>query len=262
MTNKANKKIFTILLDTNAVTALSLFIEACDIVGKKPNKINEKNELKQLLDEKNVKTEWLCFEEKGGINQGLKVFSHLKKKANKHEIRIYFPRMTEIEALHLIMERKFHEELTKRGIQYRLRTKKVMRLQVDFDCKEIYKNWDDFKNNLYKQDIRLLLPELEFRGLIDDAVSISNILIKYILLQPVDLFLYAIGIRIGADEIYTRDDEFKKIINNIAKGAKGDAPEWQEIADSLTEELINTFLAIKEEFIKEQKIKLPKGVPS
>lgn len=258
MTNKVNKQNFTILIDTNAVTSLSLYLEACELVGKKPDTINNKTDLISLLEGKEIKSEWLSFEKKGGIAQGLRDFKNLKVRGKRYQLKIYFPAIIEIEALHVLMERRFDQELTRRLVPYRLRSKKVIRRQVDFNYEEIYENWSKFKNNLSLEEMELHLPEREFDGLIDDALTISNILMKYISLETIDSLLYAIGVKIGADEIYTHDGELKEVINNIAKGEDRD---WQKIAKLFYKDLKDMFPSFKEEFDKNKRIKLPYGVP-
>jgi len=254
MSNKRNKEGFTILIDTNAVTAISLYLEICDLAGKDP--INELEEIKRSLETKNIKREWLRFD--NGIKNGFKAFTYLKEKVEQYELRVYLPLIEEIEALHLIMERKFDEILTRKGIPYRLRTKRVIRTHVDFDYNQIYENWLNFKEKLEYYGIELILPEKEYKGLWKDIFLITNLLMKYILLENIDMLIYAISLYIRVDEIYTFDREFRTVVNHISHGSTST---WRRIAEQLERDLINNFSFFKEEFDKESKIKFPKGVP-
>jgi len=238
MSREVNRESFTILIDTNAITAITLYLETCEIVKKDPDEINEIGEIKKLLKKQNIEEEWLAFTDRNGIKDGYKAFKYLKEKAERYEISIYLPVLAEIEALHLFTERKFDEILTRKGIPHRLRTKKVTRVCVDFDYNQIYKKWNSYKEKLEYQGIELVTPEKEGFGFWNDVLKISNLLMKYILMGNIDMLMYAIAIYLRADEIYTRDQEFKNIVRQLSKPPNS---KWREISRSFKDDLIRSF---------------------
>jgi len=253
MSTRGTKTSFTILLDTNAITAITLYLETCEIVGKKPDEINKRG-IKNLLKEKKIKQEWLAFTDKNGIEDGYKAFKHLMEKQKKYELYVYFSLIGELEALHLFVEREFDHVLTKRGIPFRLRIKKPRRLFVDFDYNQIYEKWDSYKEKLEYQGLRLITPEKEEKeGFWYEVFIISNLLMKYILMGTVDMLMYAIAIYLRVDEIYTRDQEFKNIVRQISRPSDST---WKKISQGLKKDLENQFSSFKE-----GGVNFPYGVP-
>jgi len=233
---------FVILIDTNAMAALSLYVQSCTTVEVALGTTIE--ELKsKFKDVKNTKDTQLYFERGGGIGDGYKVFNYLKSKIEKFDtVQIWFSLLSEIELLDVFLDRAFDHELTRKGIPYRIRRKKPFRVQIDFNYEEkIAKYWDDIKEKLGEQDIEFDNPEKQ-REAIQNIIETAEIVTRYVALEPVDLYLYASGLHLMADEIYTRDNEFKAIINKICN------KEWKTIYDHIQQDL-------------EEKIYFPKGVP-
>lgn len=260
MINKENKEIFTILIDTNAIISLSLYYKACELAGLEPNEVNKLEKIKRLLEAKGIKMEWLGFNrESNVIKNGFKTFKYLREKTEQYELGVYFPSIADIEALHLLMERKFDEVLTKKCVPYRLRTKKVFRTIVDFDYNKIFEEWKNFKETLEYQGIWLTLPEDLYmeKGFWKEIFLIFNLLMRYILLGNIDMLIYAISLYLRANEIYTYDTEFRTIVNQIYHPS---TQKWKKIAKHLEKDLINHFPSIKEEFDIYKEVKFPKGV--
>jgi DNA-binding cell septation regulator SpoVG len=85
-----------------------------------------------------------------------------------------------------------------------------------------------------------------------------------VVLEPVDLYIYALGIYLRADEIYTHDGEFREIIHNIHYVDR----EWKNIYEHIQQDLKEFIKPIQEEcktyydkYGKDKKIVLPDGVP-
>jgi len=251
MSNKRNKKSFTILIDTNSITAITLYLKTCEIIKKEPNKINKIEEIKKWVKNEKIKEEWLAFTDRNGIKDGYKAFKYLLEKQKKYELYVYFPLIGELEALHLFVEREFDHVLTKRGIPFRLRTKRPARLFVDFDYNQVYKQWESYKEKLEYQGIVLISPEKE--GFWNEVFKITNLLMKYILMGNIDMLMYAIAIYLQADEIYTRDQEFKNIVQQISRPSNS---LWRKISRDLKEDLKNQFPSFKE-----GGVNFPHGVP-
>ena len=74
-------------------------------------------------------------------------------------------------------------------------------------------------------------------------------------LEPVDLYLYASGIYLRADEIYTHDGEFRNIINDLRTNT-----DWKNIYNNIQQDLRTFIRSFEDEYQKEKKIYLPEGV--
>lgn len=253
---------FVILIDTNAMTPLSLYVESCTTVEAALGTTVE--ELKSKFGEiKNANDTQLYFEGRGGIKEGYKLFNYLKSKIEEFKtVQIWLSLLSEIELLDVFLDRTFDIELTRKGIPYRIRRKKPFRVQIDFDYEEeIAKYWEDIKEKLGEQGIEFENPEKESDA-IQDIIKIAKIVTRHVALEPVDLYLYASGIYLRADEIYTRDVEFRAIINDLRTNR-----DWRNIYNNIQQDLRTFIRSFQEEcktyyemYRKEKKIYLPKGV--
>jgi len=260
-----NKRPFVVLIDTNAMAALSLYVESCNTVGI-DRAIRVIDDLKNELNQEDIKSNYLNFEE---IVKGYKVYDYLQEKIKSFDgnIKIWFSLLSEIELLDVFLDRAFDQELTRKGIPYRIRQKKPFRTQIDFNYKEkIAKYWIDIKDNLGKKGIEFYNLE-EKDEAVQNITKIAKIITQYVALEPVDLYLYASSIYLRADEIYTYDTEFKTIINGIRTNI-----EWRNINNSIQQDLrklirqfqeeYNTYYENDKKHKKEKKIDLPKGISS
>ena len=248
-----NDRPFVILIDTNAMTALSLYVESCNTVGRDFG-ISIDNLKSEFENQKDIKSDYLNFEE---IKKGYKLYDYLREKIRSFDrgINVWFSLLSEIELLDVFLDRAFDHELTRKGIPYRIRRKKPFRVQIDFNYEEkIAKYWEDIKEKLGEQDIEFENPEKESDA-IQDIIKVAKIVTRYVALEPVDLYLYASGIHLRADEIYTHDNEFKAIINKIYN------KEWRNVYDNIQQYLRTFIRSFEDEYQKEKKIYLPKGVP-
>ena len=253
---------FVILIDTNAMTALSLYVQSCTTVKVALGTTVE--ELKTKFRKiKNTKDTQLYFEGRGGIKEGYKFFNYLESKIEEfNNVQIWFSLLSEIELLGVFLDRTFDIELTRKVIPYRIRRKKPFRTQIDFNYEEkVAGYWEDIKGKLAKYDIEFNNPEKESDA-IQDIIKIANIVTRYLALEPVDLYLYASGIYLRADEIYTRDEEFRAIINYLHNNI-----DWRNIYNDIQQDLRTFIQSFQEEcktyyeiYKKEKKIDLPKGV--
>jgi predicted nucleic acid-binding protein len=261
------KKPFVILIDTNAMVALSLYVESCDTVGRDlgisvDDDLND--DLKSELNQKDIKSDYLNFEE---IKKGYKLYDYLRKKIESFDgdINIWFSLLSEIELLDVFLGRAFDHELTRKGIPYRIRRKKPFRTQIDFDYEEkIAKYWRDIKEKLGKKGIEFDNPENPEKEseAVQDIIEIAKIVTRHVALEPVDLYLYASGIDLRVDEIYTYDEEFREIINKIHPDR-----EWRNIYENIQQDLKKVIRSFQEEcktyyemYGKDKKICLPEGV--
>jgi len=250
-----SEKPFVIFVDTNAMASLSLYVQSCTTVeaalGTAVDKLKSK-----FREIKNTKDTELYFERRGGIKDGYNLFKYLKSKIEGFDtVQIRFSLLSEIELLDIFLDRTFDIELTRKCIPYRIRRKKPFRTQIDFDYEEeIAKYWEDIKKKLGEQGIEFYAPE-DKSGEIKDIINIAKIVTRHVALEPIDLYLYASGIYLRADEIYTHDVEFREIINSICTNM-----EWRNIYNNIQQDLRKFGQSFEDESQKENKIALPKGV--
>jgi hypothetical protein len=252
-----SKKSFVILIDTNAMASLSLYVESCTTVEAMVGTAAE--ELKNKFERiKNTKDTQLYFEGIGNIKEGYNLFNYLKSKIKEFDtVWIWFSLLSEIELLDVFLDRAFDRELTRKGIPYRIRRKKPFRTQIDFDYeKEIAKYWEDIKEKLGEQDIEFDNPEKQNDATIQDIIKIAKIVTRHVALEPVDLYIYASGICLRADVIYTHDGEFREIIHKIHYVDR----EWRNIYEHIQQDLRKFIQSFEDEYQKENKIVLPDGV--
>jgi len=243
---------FVILIDTNAMAVLSLYVESCNTLGRDLG-ISVDDLKSEFENQKDIKSDYLNFKE---IKKGYKLYDYLREKIRSFDrgIKVWFSLLSEIELLDVFLDRAFDHELTRKGIPYRIRRKKPFRVQIDFNYEEkIAKYWEDIKEKLGEQDIEFDNPEKESDA-IQDIIKVAKIVTRYVALEPVDLYLYASGIHLRADEIYTHDNEFKAIINKIYN------KEWRNVYDNIQQDLRTFIRSFEGEYQKEKKIFLPKGV--
>jgi len=253
---KVSEISFVILIDTCAMSALSLYVDSCMALNKNLG-INIDTMKKEYERQRNTKEIHLNFD---AIGPGFSLYNYLQAglKTYDHHVKFLFSILSEIELLTIFLERTFHKILTDKGIPYRIRTKKLFKLQVDFDYEEeIMRYWNNIKIELYKNNIEFESHENE-PGNMTDTLEIVRIISRHIALHPVDMYLYALGIFERCDEIYTRDSEFKKVINNIYHKNEG----WRTSNKNIQEDLRKYAFSFEEQFDKEGEIKLPKGVPT
>lgn len=235
-------KPFVVLIDTNAMAALSLYVESCDAIRKDPG--IDMSGLKKEFEKLDVKNNCLELEE---IKKGYDLYNYLKTnlKTKADNAQIYFSLLSEIELLNVFLDRAFDEYLTKRGIPYRIRKKKPFRTQVNFDYEDKVSNyWNNIKEKLKENNIVLDYPEKaeENKDIIQDFFKVTKLVAKHVHLGSVDLYLYALGIYLRVNEIYTHDSEFEKIINSIRTSTG-----WRNVNERIQQDLREYISAFAEE---------------
>lgn len=244
------ENMYSILIDTNAMAKLSLYVEICECAKKEFG--TEIDKIKEILKSKGVKNSYLKIKE---IEKGYNLFKHLKQKNEEFNgnVNILFSSLSEMELFHLFLESAFDEELTKRHVPYLARRKKFLRLQVDFNYEDaVLRRWDTLKETTDAANIGFICPERENNDIILDIGKAGKIVSKYVVLDTVDLYLYVLGIYLMVDEIYTTDNEFRTIINNIRR-------DWKDIRQKIQNDLKANWPHFREEYKKTGTVRLPEG---
>ena len=242
---------------TNALSRLSLYVDVCRCVemrlGTKWDVLNRE------LCFKSISNEHFGKENTQQIKEGYKLFDHLiTKKAEYDNVKIWFSAFSRIELLNIFLERTFDRQLTRNGVPFRVRLKKPLRTQINFDYNtEVFEYWIMLKSELENSDIELMEPE-RLSGAVKDILRISDIITRYVALDVIDLYLYASSIFIRANELYCHDIEFRWIVRNIQKE---NGEKWKNISRNIQNDLKNSFSWIELEFEEKGLIALPEGNP-
>lgn len=242
-------EVYSILIDTNAMVKLCLYIEICECVEKEIG--TQLDEIIEVLKSREIRKDYLEHEE---LKKGYNLFRYLKEKHEEFDgnVNILFSSLSEMELFHLFLENAFDEELTKRHVPYLARRKKFLRWQVDFDYEEkVLKRWNTLKEKTDEVNIGFSCPERENNDLILDISAIGEIISRYVVLDTIDLYLYVLGIYLMVDEIYTTDSEFRDIINKVGR-------EWEDMRQRIINDL-KVWPHFSEEFEKEGRIRFPVG---
>lgn len=231
------------LLDTTAVTFLTLYIEACDTFHED---LWVDFDVFKSKYESRVPGQYINFSD---IKKGRDVLIHLDSKSREFNgnTEIWFSLLNEIELLNILTDRRFDEELRRKLVPFRIRNKKMLKLQIDFDYdNEIFGYWNSMKSRLEGLNIEIRTPEGFSRdgGALIDIVNIAKIIAKYINLTSVDLYLYATGLYLRSDEILTHDTEMGNIISYIRSDQ-----EWSDIKLGIQHDLIQNIPSFEEESI-------------
>ncbi|OQX78993.1 MAG: hypothetical protein B6D56_07995 [Candidatus Omnitrophica bacterium 4484_70.1] len=228
-----------ILLDTNAVARLTQYVEACAYICGVPDISNDKNlnkvvfveyeEIRKKMEQKGLQK--FMFRER--IKEGYKLYTKLIEKNRITETQIFFSLLSEIELLNVFLDAAMEQELTRRKMPYRIRRRKPFRTQFFLDYeKNVKLYWENLKEILGIYNIALYSVEEEVRD-IRKIIETAKVILRYLALEPFDLYIYSSAICVGADFIYTFDNEnFRKVINDFRN-----SPAWEITRDALIKEL-------------------------
>ncbi|MCK9564555.1 MAG: hypothetical protein M0Q43_00730 [Methanothrix sp.] len=243
------------LLDTTAVTFFTLYIEACDALGE--DLWIDFADFKSRYESR-IPKPYINFDD---IKKGRDVLIYLNSKMIEFDgnIEIWFSLLNEIELLNILTDRLFDDELRRKLVPSRIRNKKLLRLQIDFDYdQKIFRYWGNMKKRIEGLNIDIQTPEGSRDGALIDTIDIAKIVAKYVNLTSVDLYLYAMGLHLRCDEILTHDHEMRFIINSIRNDR-----DWSDIRLGIQNDLISNFPSFKEEYdLNRSVLNFPKWAPS
>lgn len=254
MKNKGNEILLkTIFLDSNALSRLSIYIEFCDTLKLNPSDASiDLGEGSSFWKKVGYPRRIFALEQ--AIKDGQKLFLYLKEKSEKG-VEVISSQVCKFELLHLLAERSVDSNLTKAGIPYRLRTKRVSRLFLSgiqgYDYGGIIQYLENFKGLLSNEGIECKILE-DHDGVFKDIYKIAGVISRHILLGTTDIYVYASAILAESDELITYDRELR----NVSKNLKESEDEfWKRIRGKLLKDLKETL----PRFMDSSKIVLPAG---
>ena len=200
----------SVLIDTCAMAALSIYCEFCD--ARKKTYGTSSSELFGDLPT-HLKNEY--FEEEA-IKHGYQCYKYLRDLKQNGDIVFYFSKLVKVELLDVFLDVSFDEMLVREGISFRLRRKKPLRWQVNFDYnKKVSNRYATIEKCLDGLGISISCPEADLRSSYRQAFEINDILSSHIFLDSVDSYLFSLSVFLMVDEIITFDHEFKNILNEF-----------------------------------------------
>jgi len=218
-----------VMLDTNVMNYVYLYIHICDQIGvdqEQENydlvKIKLKKRLKKSEQEKAILFNEL---EKGyHVYKALKLSSQLDPDINN--CSFYFSKLAELELNHICLESKYHMDMAECNIPYRIRNQNPFKIELppkylaDLYTTGVHEYVQNIKSILDSKGIEIIiLEEAEPSAMVDTINIISTIFNKYLHLQSNDLYLYCLSVYQKIDYIYSFDNEFKKLGNNLMSGS-------------------------------------------
>lgn len=219
---------FASVIDTCSMINLSLYLEACEGADLEfgassstvLSKLREKSGFSNGAFEKNY------------IKDGENLLNYLK---SHYEWEIYFSLFSRSEMYRTLSERVFDELLTKAGIPFRIRKNKASRTEIKFDYEQqIIKRFEKLRERLDEVDILLIVPEKNediFKNLYDYVDAVSST----VSLDVFDSYVYALSLRVSAQELYSNDQEFRTIVRNINSPP---TESWEGVSGKLREKII------------------------
>ncbi|NVM54620.1 MAG: hypothetical protein HWN66_13025 [Candidatus Helarchaeota archaeon] len=225
----------TVFLDSNALSRLSIYVEFCDILKLNPSDVGiDLTEGSSFWKKVGYPRRIFALEE--AIKQGQKLFLYLRKESEKG-VEVISSQVCKFELLHVLAERSVDSNLTKAGIPYRLRTKKVCRLFLSgiegYNYGKITQYLENFKGFLSNEGIEYKILE-GHDGVFKDIYKIAEVITKHILLGTTDIYVYASAILAESDELITYDRELRSVSKNLKES---EDEFWKRIREKLLKDL-------------------------
>jgi len=243
-----------ILIDTNAMNNLHLYLDICLKIGIEPDQ-DDFNKIKKIICDKLHVSEQEKVIQFTEVEKGYKLYNYLKKAnqldGNKR-CKFFFSRLSQVELNHILLEKKYHSDLADCQVPYRIRKDNIFKRNTDYVnyLKDIYttgviQHNKEINELITEKEIDYLIFEDYFRNSMEDTLLvITDVVNKYLHLQSNDLLLYCLAIFGKINYIYSHDNEFKNLCNSL--GTDGKCKEYREI---IKEELNSTGL---EQFLEDE----------
>lgn len=245
---------YSILLDSNAIGALSLYFELCKHLSIEFDDGNWQN-IKAQMEALRLNDD---FAEEHTIKRGYIIWTYLKQKQSKHhdKLHIYISLFADLEFRDILLNQAFDHYLsTKGGFPYRSLRKRPLRRQLEFNykdkvaipCKILYEN--------LRQNFICEQPEME-GGFIEKVCDYLMTLSQHVFFDIMDAYFYCVAVSLFVDEIISSDGEFCSIINKMRTDE-----EWHSLRDKFINDIASKDDAFKLGLEgKSFKDVLPKGI--
>lgn len=257
----------SILIDTNALSALYLYIDTCLKLDIDINTPHEDGIREGILNT-NVDTCLKGFIEFDQVIKGFSIYRYLWDLNDTYDYENEFlvSKFSFFELSRICLEVKYHESLSNCNIPYRIRRKDPFKVGDGIDflgtlyINGVQEYLDKVQSCLNDNDIDLIIPEERDFHVMDETIdAIAKIVSRYVHLQSHDLYLYALAIHQRVDEIYSHDNELIDLANKVRTGNKP----YNTIRNNLTNALVSCAITkFSEEYkhSEKQKLTFPKGV--
>lgn len=254
----------SILLDTNALSALYLYTDTCLKLNIDINILHEDEIRESILNS----SEDIYSRGSIAVDQivkGFSIYRYLRDLNEEYDYKNQFlvSKLSFFELSRICLEVKYHEYLSNCNIPFRIRERNPFKFGKCIDVlgklyvSGVHEHLDKTQMCLNENDIELKIPEEEAHVMDETIDTIAKIISHFIHLQSHDLYLYALAIQQRVDEIYSHDNELVDLANKINTGNDP----YTAIRDNLTDALRQIPKFSEEyELSNRKRLMFPKGV--
>lgn len=243
-----------VLLDSNVLAGLSLYLAACSQVGAAPG-TDTKTLVAAFLGSSPAATPPSLFVDKEAVDWGRSQFTQLSE-LSRSPLDLYASRVSHLEVRNLFTERAFDERMHACNVPFRMRSRRPFRCQISFDYSEkVDAPWTSFLSVMEQCGLKLQVAE-DYLGEEDESrafqimLDATQAIARCFNLEDVDLYLCAVSLVIPVDTFFCRDDEVSHVMNSLRTDLH-----WRPVADKVISEMA----AISETFREHLRSEEEKG---
>ncbi|WAI01820.1 hypothetical protein [Methanogenium organophilum] len=208
-----------VMLDTNAMVYLYLYVDTCDEIGIDLDQ-NSFVDFTNILDERLKKPANQKVLQIRMLKKGYNVYKSLNKLKNS-DSTFYFSKLAKLELNHVCLENKYHQELSECNIPYRIRQKDPFKYDIPpAYLTEIYTT--GVINHVKRMEELLSDKGVEFNLVDEDPTVmgqtidiITTIFNQYIHLQSNDLYIYCLAVQTMSTYFLLFDGELKNVAEKL-----------------------------------------------
>jgi len=243
-----------VLLDSNILAGLSLYLAACSQIGAAPGTSTD-TLLAAFLGSSSAATRPDLFVDKGAIDQGRTQFAQLSGLSNSSSgLDLYASRVSHLEVRNLLTERAFDECMHACNVPFRMRSRRPFRCQISFDYSEkVDAPWTSLLSVMEQCGLKLQVAE-DYLGEEDESrgfqimLDATEAIARCFNLEDVDLYLCAVSLVIPVDTFFSRDNEVSHVMNSLRTNL-----DWRPVADRVISEMAAISETFREHVRNEEK---------
>jgi hypothetical protein len=199
----------SVLLDTCVLARLSLYFQACLAAKLKPGcTIGQLQESMRDLRLCSRPEDLLAG---GSIGEGQRTWTAMATAPDNH---YSYSLLSQLETQVLLEEKAVDARLLGR-VPFRLWRNKPLRMQteIDYDT-EVLGMWTNLIDTL-ETIVNMECIERADSVRPSDIVEVSNILSRYLILDPIDLYLYSCAVFAMVDDVWTYDTDLRILVDGL-----------------------------------------------